>query len=143
MPLASVQNWLISRMPEHAAPDVERDRDPVAASLEEHPEAEHDDRHARLRDRQRPAVRQDADETRVTEHQNADKKSGPEDDPGNVHRSEIRDQLGPGERLNDVVGRHGQEGVGEHQQCGDRFVLPHVDHGIQHPLEQGHGDLYD
>ena len=123
---------------EERAPDIERDRHPVAGAPEERPEHDHHRRHAGLCDRQRPAAGQDADQPRVAEHQHADEQARAEDDPRHVHGAQAGDQLRAGQRLNDVVRRHGQEGVGEHQEHRRRFLATYVGDAPDDPMKKRH-----
>jgi hypothetical protein len=120
------------------APNVKRDRYPVAATLEQHPEGEHDAGHPDLRDRQGPPSGQRADDARVGQHQQPDEQSRAENDPRHVDGAEAGDQVRPCQRLDDVVGRHRQERIGEHQEDADRFLLPHLDESTQDARQQGH-----
>ncbi len=110
------------------APQIEGDRHPFAAPLEQNPETHHDSGHADLCDRQRPAPWQCSDHARVGHHEDADDEARPENDPGDVHRAETGDQLRSRQRLNDVVRGHAEERIGEHQADARRFFLPHFHH---------------
>jgi hypothetical protein len=98
---------------ENAAREVERDRHPGGTRVpeEEPPEHEQQDRHAHLRDGQRPSPRQPPHEPRVAGHQDPDEEAGGQQDVWEVVGAEAGDELGSRERLYRVVGRHRQERV--------------------------------
>ena len=78
---------------EKEAPQIERHRHPLGPCSEERPEENHDAGHDGLRDGQRPAPGQHADQPRVAQHEHADDQARPEDHPGHVDRAQAGDQF--------------------------------------------------
>ena len=62
--------------------------------------------------------------------------AGDQRDVGDVVGAELRDELRPRDRLEDVVRRHRQERVGEHHDERDALGLADVDDGPEHAAEQ-------
>ena len=97
--------------------DVERDRDPVLADeREQAPEQEQHDDDADLRHRNHRAARHQGDRLGVALHDDADRDAQCKGHPRQLVGAEAVDELGLRDRLDDVVARHRQERVQEHQQ---------------------------
>ncbi len=79
------------------------------------------------------------DRVRVLVHQHADQQPRRQHDPRQVVGAEAGDEPGSRDRLEDVVGGHGQEGVGEHQRHAPAFAFPQDDQLVERPpREMGH-----
>ena len=112
--------------------EVEAHRHPLGAEPgEQHPEGDQQHDHAGLRHRNGPPARHAGDRLGVALHQHADDHPGGELHPRQVVGAEAGDELRPRDRLDDVVGRHRQERVEEHQQRGAAFAGPDFGDGGQ------------
>ena len=109
--------------------EVERHRDPVARRPEEEPEGDQQRRHPGQRQGDHPAAGQARDAHAVALHDDADQHAGRELDVGQVVGAQAGDELRPRDRLDDVVRRHRQERVGEHQERGGELAFPELRHG--------------
>ena len=122
---------------EDQAEEVEADRRPDRAGSEQRPERDEDHHDGGLRHRHHVLARDAADRVRVEVHDDADGDAGGEQHVGQVVGPEILDELRAGDRLDDVVGRHRQERVGEHQQGRCRLLAPDGRDGAQQAREEG------
>ena len=102
--------------PENLAEDVERDRDPHGLCLQQDPEHTEQDDDGRLGQRNDVLAGQATRGAAVQVHENADEDRRPQQHPRQVVRSQVVDGLRLGDGLEDVVRRHRQERIGEHQQ---------------------------
>jgi hypothetical protein len=109
------------------------------AGLEQRPEDDLQDDDAAQRHRHHGAAWQAPDRVRVLMHQHADQQSRRQHHPRKVVGAEAGDEPRSGDGLEDVVGRHGQEGVGEHQRHAPTFARAQDDQLVEHPpSELGH-----
>jgi hypothetical protein len=69
-------------------------------------------------------------------HQHADQDAGGQLHVRQVVGAERGDELRARDRLEDVVRRHREERVGEHQQRGCRFALAELDDLAGEPFEE-------
>ena len=114
---------------------IEGHRRPGEADPERRPEPDQQRRDPRLGDRDHRLRRQAGRAARVELHHGPDQHAGDQQHPGQVAGAELADELRPRQRLDDVVGRHHQERVQEHQQQRSGFLPSDLHEGGQQPLD--------
>ena len=115
---------------------VERRPRPTSPGLEQEPEADQHARHAHLDDRQRPSAGAAArSATRSPVIRTPMMKPAASRTYGRLSAPRSGDELRPRDRLDDVVGRHREERVGEHHERGEALLLPHFDEGAKDALQ--------
>ena len=82
-----------------------------------------------------PPSRQETHRARVALNDEAHDQASHELHVGKVVGAERVDELRAGRRLDDVVTRHRQERIGEHQHHRDELCIPHVDDAAERPLQ--------
>ncbi len=118
---------------------IEGDRDPPGIRAEQEPEAQHQTCSPRLTDGDGPSMRQAPEQPGVTGHEQSDQQACGELDIGKIVRTQFRDKLRSGNRLDHVVARHRQERVAEHQKGGHGLVIAHLGDGPQYGFESRSG----
>jgi len=116
---------------------VESHRDPCLICLEQHPERDEQRHHPASGARDDPAPRHQARQPAVKLHHDPDEESRCEQHIGQVVGPQLRDELRPRHRLDDVVGRHCQKGVREHQERGDALIFLELDEQPNDALRTG------
>ena len=123
---------------EHLAEEVEGGADPVRTGLEQRPEDDEQDDDARLGERDDQPPRHASHAARVGVHHSANDDAAGELDVRQVVGAEAGDELRPRQRLEDVVGRHRQQRVDEHQQCDPTFAGAQRDERVERASQQRH-----
>ncbi len=113
-------------------------RHPVGADeREQEPEQQQQRRDAHLGDRDHPAPGHHRDGLDVALHDEADGHADAERDPRQVVGAQLGNVFGPGDRLDDVVARHRQERVQEHQQRGGGLAVAELHDRAQQARGEG------
>ena len=111
------------------------------SGLEQHPEDDEQDRHHALRRRDHPFRLEHPGAAAVALHDHADHEAGEQRHVGDVVGPQVLDELRSRDRLQDVVGRHREERVEEHQDERDALRLAHFHDGAKNALQDAaHGE---
>ena len=101
----------------------------------ERPEEHQQSHHDRLRDRDDPAPGHEPAQLAVKLHQEPNQENRDDHHVGQVLCPVRRDELRSRNWLDHVVSRHGQEGIGEHQEDSATLLLPDFDEASEDALQ--------
>ena len=121
---------------QYQAEEVEGNRHPHRAGPQERPEDDEQPDDDSLRDGDDVLAGHAANGIGVDVHDDADQDAGDEEHVRQIVSAECGDELRTGDGLQDVVRRHREKRVGEHQRRRRRLVGANGRHEAEHPVEQ-------
>ena len=116
------------------AEEVERDRDPRCAGPQQRPEDDKQPDDGGLREGYHVLAGHAANGARIKMHDEADQDAREEQDVRQIVRAECGNELRTRDGLQNVVRRHREEGIGEHQERRRGFLVSNGRHGTEESM---------